>query len=257
MYKLNPFTGDVVPVGDTAGGGGSIATGAVGWCSQTGNDGTAVLGDPAHPYATAQAAVDGGAHVLVLTPRNDGGDYGTVNYPFSSPQTLSLVGYDAAFCRLNTINAGNGGVIELRGNGKGMVGLNYIYAPANAGATVLTVQDIQVSNGIYVLGASSAFDGQPGEAGGTLVVYACDLHGAGLAAYGGNGKDATDDGMGTPADGTAGGNGGSITAWWCRTDGASASAGHGIGGAAANGGTPGSDGSDGSAAISAANFNTQ
>ncbi len=98
------------------------------WVAQTGNDGTGVCGDPAHPYATAQAAVTAGARALVLIPRDDAGTYG----PVTTGTPLSFIGFDASRCIVGPITATAG--ISLTGNGAGLVTVSEISADGVAGA---------------------------------------------------------------------------------------------------------------------------
>ena len=172
--------------------------------SMAGNDAMAVLGDPARPFRTAQAAFDaavaaGGERVL----RFGNGDFGGIVLGADWPEQISLAGAGATVTRL-------GGIV---GNGApGVAGTDETAdCPATPGtnggngSTVRVATDGMIHLGVIVLNGGTGGDGGKnldgtyppnngggGGTGGTLELTGCVLgevyaSGAGYGQPGFNG----------------------------------------------------------------------
>lgn len=207
-----------------SGGGATIDQSTVATLSPDGNDGTAVLGDPSLPYATAQEAIDDGATALILLPRASG-NYGslTIESGDLTAGSLALVGY------------GNGSAIgaitsqktslAIVGNGLGAVKVTSVAIVAAVGT--VTLRNLVVTDSVSAEGAPGV--GGSGGNAGTIVADYCDLSAASITATGGPGA------TGSESAGYDGGAGGAITARWCILSGTSFVADGGAGGEAGGG----------------------
>ena len=274
-----------------AGAGSAIANQGIAYVQNNGNDGTAIIGDPAHPYATPQAAYNAGARVFCFGV-GEFGDISGIN------ADIMLIG-----CGVEQTFVGNisGTAGSVYGNGRENISVGSIYI-TTANGTNGSVGDPSISlhptngtNGsdapsVIVSGVTSRSDavviagdggiggyggditggsGNDGANGGyggnagTLTVLDCTLSGyavciAGKGGDAGNGSNILDN-AGPGGNGGAGGNGGSpgvVNVSRSRVGGFYAAA--GTGGSAGAGGTgltPGSPGPAGNI-IGAGTINT-
>jgi len=205
-----------------------------------GDDGTAVVGNPALPFETAQAAVD--ALLALGTPMSAAnpaalfvgvGSFGNVTVAVDL-KGLNIYGAGRLASRLGDITAGNAPAakeiaITVVNNSVAIDNITSA-GDANYDAANVTV------NGAYVTGnigasAAAGLAGSPGGNAGNLVLTDCTVVGF-VAAQGGDGGD---DGM----TATDGGDGGSVTLTRCDVAGASSING---GGSGQNGGANGANG---------------
>lgn len=203
------------------GGGGSITTPRVLYVETTGNNGTAVVGDPSKPYATAQAAFD--------AARALSGDYvlhiGVGSFSVTTTEiwpariSVSGRGFNASFLVIETDDD-----VTL--------------------ASDKTVHVSIVATGTAGNGESMGSTGDPGSNGPSIILhrvfgYVISQGGTGGAGGTGSGGDTMTPG-GTGGDGGPGGNGGSLVLVDC-----SLSQARSIGGAGGAGGAGGNDGGAG------------
>jgi len=241
-----------------------------------GDDGTAVVGNSALPFVTAQAAVD--ALLALGTPMSAAnpaalfvgvGSFGNVTVAVDL-KGLNIAGLGKAASRIGNITAEEKD-IEITSDLSVKLGdISSQSASSGGSAGDITLFGcIAVNLMAAGLGGVAGTNGGPGEGGGTggsggnggtITIQCCQISGYCNTggANGGNGGDAGDDGMGTPAnggDGGNGGNGGNLNALSSSIVGATSSNTKGTGGAGGNGvnggtnGGPGGDGSDGAGEI--------
>lgn len=215
-----------------------------------GNNDTAVVGDPASPYATIQAAYNAGAIVFSLI-----GNVGNLVVS-GSTEELTLIGVGISKSMIGDITtdgAGPSNTLTLIGNGRHLVSVNSIdMSSSNEGvngapgyenetggngtdgssALGLKVRSVCISVGISANGARggnggtggySGEDGLPGGnggnggSGGIMHVEDCYLTANGIVAQGALGGDGGDGGAsgafgggGNGGDGGSNGNGGVV-----------------------------------------------
>jgi hypothetical protein len=177
------------------GGGGVTAPGCVYVDSVHGNDSTAVVGDPAHPYLTAQAAWNNGsgAYTLVLLPIDPGLHYtlsigGNVSLKYTAliPGTASISVVHTGAGTITITDLSNSSVDLLLNVQGGATGV-YFY--------LLNVKLVSAS--LYGFVGSTGTSGSPGVNGAD-------------GADDNNGSDSTSGG-GDGSAGGSGGDGGTIT----------------------------------------------
>lgn|GEM_PF-6054770 len=220
----------------------AISSPVMAWVQTNGNDGTAVLGDPAHPYATPQAAYNAGAQAIVLGV----GEFGDIA---GMTRDITLIGCGAILSIMGNISGTNG---SIRGNGRNCVtaGSIYIVAPngtdgstgdpinsisagdGNAGSNApsITISGLNMTSDAVLISGSggnggyggdgnsgyvgnSGGNGGSGGSGGILTIQDCSINGFGVSFAGtggnaGNGSNSTDNSS-SGGNGGNGGNGGS------------------------------------------------
>lgn len=252
---FNPVTGKFDLKGSGGGGGGvSISTPHVAYVESDGDNGTAVIGDPSKPFATAQAAYDAAMasgltsvniHLGISTDANR--HFGNVMTNASGwPNWITLSGVNYRSSRIDYIIA-QGQDATSSGESGGNAPALYIVGDHNVG-----IRGVQSTGGQGQAGAVGSSGelpstGQNGGDGGdssvvhleNLVIYNFIANG-GAGGNGGNGGDATEGGSG--ANGGNGGTGGDIICPEMLRVVFDNEYGGGIGGTT---GTPGTEGSGG------------
>jgi len=220
-----------------SGAGAGISTPGIAYLTNTGNNATAVIGDPSHPFQTAQAALNAGAHIFVLSA----GSFGDISGVTSD---ITLIGCGASICTVGSISGIAG---SIRGNGRDCITTGGIYivaangtdgtqgdpnasVPASNGtdggaAASITVSGLTTSDIILAGGNGGAgayggdgsggsisnvgSNGGNGGAAATLTIQDCIVNGYGVTyggtgGSGGNGTNSVD----SSSQGGNGGNGG-------------------------------------------------
>ena len=185
-----------------AGAGSAISLPGVAWVqSSNGNDGTGVVGDPSHPFATAQAAYDHGATTFVIL-----GTAGDIN---GLSTDINLFGFGSNVSSVGYINGVAGSVW---GNGKENItvtGNIMIQAPSG----------MDGAPGIYGVAPSS--NGGDASAAPPIFLsgFTCQGYVGLIAGNGGTGGAGWDfifgEGPDTPRNGGMGGQAGTLTLQDC------------------------------------------
>lgn len=207
----------------------------VAFISSSGNDGTAEIGNPAKPFATAGAAVTEGALILVI----EAGLSATLTH--SGPLILTVFGYGAS---VSSLSITNDDAVTIYGNGSDMLSIS-VSSIGSAGI-----------NGATGAQDSPGDTGGAGGVGGSITVSGATIisstSAGGSGGYGGSGGPAS-----VPADGQnggvggVGGNGGNTTLSYCMVNAVSTA-----GGAGGVGGVGSDAGNDGSTAQNGGNGGT-
>ena len=197
------------------GGGGSITVTGVAYVDATaGNDGTGAVGDPALPYATAQAAYTDGARTLSI--RGAAGN-------LTIGDNIWIIGRGSASSVIGTLTVTT--AVEITDLGMRSVSIGDI----SANGCQIAANNLRVSGNVTTTGLTNG-------AGGNITATHCFLGGA-VDARGGVGQDGADASSGVSSTaGSAGGNGGAVILHRCDLGGTIATTG-GTGGTGGEGWT--------------------
>ena len=204
---------------DPAGGGTAISLNGHAWVEADGNNATAVLGDPAHPYLTMQAAFDAGATVFHLGVGTFSGF--TTGYPLDfrvigSGKTETVIS-NITYTGANSVGTSN--IHDLGSHSCTITNVNISVAITYATTNPPVYLRGVCATNVYAYGATGQtaqdYNGEtgPGQTGGTgsqVFLDYCDV--GSVHAYGGSGGTAVD------SNGGSGGASGVIEANHCTID---------------------------------------